>query len=157
MMLFPEDPKQRPQLWDALANQLANEGIVSVVSGGKGDPSAPSKNLSPNEVEAVMSRMKGAAISRISASRGSAIAPHFGGTVQNRGVAITDFITTPSPGSPGVELVQLQNDLEAAALSLLYGTDAFDSVRVPVRISSWSTKDLSIDNVAEGIEFRKAS
>jgi hypothetical protein len=157
MMLFPEDPKQRPQLWDALANQLANQGIVAVVSGGKGDLSAPSKNLSADEIEALMSRMKGAPISRISASRGSAIAPHFGGSVQNRSIAITDFITTPSEGSLGVELVQLQNDLEAAALNLLYGTDAFDSVRVPVRISSWSTKDLSIGNVAEGIEFRKAS
>lgn len=32
-MLFPEDPKQRPQLWDALADQLVNQGIVAVVSG----------------------------------------------------------------------------------------------------------------------------
>lgn len=156
-MLFPEDPKQRPQLWDALTNQLANCGIVTVVSGGKGDLSAQSKCLSPDEVETLMSRMKNARISRISASRGNAIAPHFGGNVQDRSVSITDFITTPSEGSLGVELVQLRNDLETAALSLLYGTDAFDSVRVPVRISSWNTKDLSIGNFAEGIEFRKTS
>ena len=156
-MLFPEDPKQRPQLWDALANQLASQGIVAIVSGGKGNLSAPSKNLSPIEVEALMSRMKGAPLSRISASRGSAIAPHFGGDVQDRSVAITDFITTPSEGSIGVELVKLQNDLEAAALNLLYGNDAFDSVRVPVRISSWSTKDLSIGDLVDGIEFRRAS
>ncbi len=35
-MLFPEDPKQRPQLWEALSNQLAHQSVIQIVNRGEG-------------------------------------------------------------------------------------------------------------------------
>jgi len=156
-MLFPENPKQRPQLWDALADQLEKRTVVVVISGGKGDLSAASRHLSPDEAEALMSRMRDASISRISASRGTAIAPHFCGSVYKKTAFITDFITNSAKGSRGVEIIQLQKDLEVAVLSLLYGADAFDFVRAPIHIPSWISKDVLIRTVADGVEFQRVS
>jgi hypothetical protein len=156
MMLFPEDPKKRPQLWEALSDQLARQDVALVVNKGGGDATVPSKRLSSDEIEALVARMKGASISRISANRGVAIGPHFSGQIKDWSVTITDFVTTRGSSPSGTDLAQLQNDLETAALNLLYGGGQLNVVRLPIRIAKWNSKDLNIQSLSEGIEVRKA-
>ena len=156
MMLFPEDPKLRPQLLDALATQLRSERLVSVVEKSKGDAFARSALLDAKEVDELLFRMESAAVSRISASRGGAFAPHFLGELSDRVVTITDFLTLPSPNSALVEPEKLQGDLEIAALNLLFTRDGVDVVRVPIGLPVWENKDMTIQARPGWVEFHKS-
>ena len=155
-MLLPKDPKQRPELWEALQHQLAVQDVAIVVGNGTGDPYAVSKRLSSGEADALVARMKAASVSRISESRGAAIGPHFSGTLTGRRIYITEFIATSSRPIPGEGVTQFQSEIETVALDLLYGGNALDVVLMPVQVPGWTSESLDIQGIPEGISLGRA-
>jgi hypothetical protein len=128
-MLLRKDPKQRPELWEALRHQLAVQDVTIVVGNGSGYPQALSNRLSPYEADALIARMKAGAVARISESRGAAIGPHFSGRLKDRLIFIDEFIATSLSHTSDGDVSQLQSQIEMMALDLLYGQNAVVRLR----------------------------
>lgn len=156
-MLFPEDPVMRPQLWEALLNQLARDEVCFVVDNGVGNTIPDTKRLSTVESKELIQRMQNAAICRISANHGNAIGPHFSGVVVDQCITITDFVVARSQFTSQRMLEQIQCDFETAALNLLYGPDSVEFVRIPVELDAWYSRDLNIREISGVLEFCKSS
>lgn len=154
-MLLPEDPKRRPGLWDAVATQLAEHAMCSIIKEGVGNPLAEAKRLLPGEAELVLARLQGAEVCRISANRGSAISPHFAGKREGDLVMVTELLTYPSEGASTVDSETLQRDLETAVVNLLFAEGGASTVLVPLSLAPWAMRDAEIGLTREGLMFSK--
>lgn len=154
-MLFPENPENRPSLWDSVARQLAQEQMYFVVSGGVGILDSKAIRLDHDAVSNVMDRLRNSPVCRISASRGQAISPHFSGRFEDGNFYITEFIAIPLASSVAPDVSQLRNDLESAAINMLYGGGGAASVFVPLTIEPWAAKDVEIRSNEKGLVFEK--
>jgi hypothetical protein len=152
-MLFPEDPKKRPALWESMKEQLAHDSMCYVVLDGIGYSNA-SASLDIN-TEKMIQQMKSAMICRISARHGKAIAPHFAANLNDSTASITVFITYPSEGSQVVAIEQLRRDLETAVINLLFCGGEVNAVFVPLDISPWDMSDAEVHSTQEGLMFSK--
>lgn len=149
-MLFPVDPAQRPELWNQLDDQLRRYEMVFPIHDGKADLGASSRMLSTREVDALVLRMKRAAVCRISANRGATFSPHFSGERYENCIRIVDFLFDTFWSG-------LQDAMEVAAISLLYERFAVGAVELPINIPTWvSENGLVVSSVPGGIQLRKA-
>jgi hypothetical protein len=154
-MLFPEDPKRRPDLWDAVATQLAEHAMCFIIKEGVGNPLAEAKGLLPDEAKLVLARLQGAEVCRISANRGLAISPHFAGRREGDLVMVTDLLTYPSEGASTVDSGKLERDLETAVINLLFAVGGANTVLVPLSLEPWAMQDAEITLTRDGLMFSK--
>ena len=155
MMLFPADPQRRPQLWDALIEQLNHNQLVFLVIEERFKISATTEILSKDFCESFIQRVKKLAVCRVSANRGIASSPHFFGNSRGKMVAITDFITTPSASSINIDTQKIKRDSETAVINLLYAHKEFEIVKIPINIQPWNIQDFMTEQNTDGLEFRR--
>jgi hypothetical protein len=154
-MLLPDDPEGRSELWTMLESELLEHVLAHVVTLGKGDANAVAFRAAPDQARTLVARMKSFPISRISANRGTAISPHFSGSLAGGCVTIAEFIATPSDEQGLVRPEKLRRDIEVAVISLLHAREKFGCVIVPLDIPPWEMKDVIVKRVAGGLEFRR--
>lgn len=79
-MLVPTDPKSSPTLLSAVRQSLKHHADHVVVSSALAihiDEERRTCDLSDSETESVISALRGAAIARVSSSKGSSMPPYF--------------------------------------------------------------------------------
>lgn len=156
-MLLPENPEQRPGLWDAVANQLLESAMCFLIQEGNGDPFAEAKEPGRHQAELTVARLRAAQICRISANRGCAISPHFAGEREGDTVLVTELLTSPSDGTLTVDNEKIKRDLETAVINLLFTEDDLNAVLIPLSIAPWAMRDAEISLVQKGLMFSKRS
>ena len=154
-MLFPQDPKKRPALWESLVAQLAREAMCCLIAHGRQCVDSTAKVLNQHALDEIAQRFRAAPICRVSSSRGAAISPHFAAALNGDCATIVELIAAPKVGALAVDDAQLRNDVETAVINLLYGTENIRSVVVPLQLMSWSMTDAGVQNVAAGLLFTK--
>lgn len=153
-MLFPENPEKRPELWKSLIEQLTHEEMCYLVLEGVGYPDA-SATVDSEVAEKVVQRMRQSNVSRISASRGRAISPHFAANLEDAIATITEFVAYPSEGLKTVRLEKLRQDVETVVINLMFGGGTVDAVFLPLELEPWEMKDAEIQSAKKGVLFRK--
>lgn len=154
-MLLPENPEKRPNLWDSVATQLAQEAMCFIIKEGVGSPLAEAKEPNKDMAELALSRLRASQICRISANRGRAVSPHFAGKRENDTVLLTELLSYPSDGALTVDNEKLKRDLETAVINLFFTDDGVSVVLVPLQLAPWSMQGAEISLRREGLVFRK--
>lgn len=155
-MLFPEDPNKRSALWTSLAERLSTAPYCHVVQQGIGNPGAESMVCTPDEVAAILTRLRAADICRISASRGIAVAPHFCLRTESPQVAcLYELITFPSDGLTTSSPDRLQQDLSAMAVCVFYDYPEVRELVVPLKLLPWQMSDAKIVATGGGLRITR--
>jgi hypothetical protein len=155
-MLFPEDPKKRPTLWASLQERLVSDRYCLVVERGVGNPFAEAVLRSHDDVAAVLTRFQAADICRISASRGTAVAPHFALHRPTPELAeLRELIVFPAEGSVVASTERLRRDLETLATSVFYDHPDVREVVVPLAVEAWPMPDMKITRMAQGLRIAR--
>lgn len=155
-MLFPEDPRKRPTLWGSLAERLSADRYCYVVEQGVGNPTAEAVARSADEVAATLKRLQESDICRISASRGIAVAPHFGLKMVSPGRAeLRELITFASEGSTVALAEKLRRDLETLAVSVFYDHPDLRELVVPVAAEPWEMSDARVVRAEQGLRIAR--
>ena len=154
-MLFPENPEKRPTLWDAIAKQLRQEAMCFVITEGDGNPLAEARNPSSDLAQQAMARLQQSQLCRISANRGTAVSPHFAGRREGVSVFITEFLSSPAIGLRVIQPDQLQQDLEAAVVNLLFAESGVSTVTIPLHLTPWTMRDAEVHSTPDGHVFTK--
>lgn len=154
-MLFPENPENRPALWDSVASQLAQEQVCIVIESGAAHLDSKAALLDHDMASSLVNRLRKSPVCRISASRGKAISPHFAGRLEGANFYLTELITLPMTNSATLDINQLRNDLETTAINILYSCDGAARVFIPLSIDPWLTKDMEVRPNENGLVFER--
>lgn len=157
-MLFPENPKNRPSLWESLAEHLSSDGYCHVVAGCIGRPNDEAATRSADEIAAIVKSLREADICRLSASHGIVAAPHFGLQMMGTAAArLCELITFSSAGTTTASDERLQKDLETMIVSVFYDYPNIRELIVPIKLKPWKVIDAEVVEVEQGLRITRTA
>jgi hypothetical protein len=155
-MLFPEDPNKRPTLWASVAEKLASGPYCYAVENGIGKRDCIPIVKSSKEADEIVGRLGAADVCRISASRGTAVGPHFAlqWAADADEARLVEFVALPSSDSVAAD-EWLRRQLETMVVSVMYEFPRLRRVLIPISMKPWAMPDLEIRSAPAGLEFAR--
>lgn len=125
-MLLPEDPNQRPELFDSVAESMANNTDNLVVLEGHVDELRRSNALGQSEL--FIKSLRESSASRVCASGGAAIPPFFAITSNGGELRLQSYVARGNNGE-GLKDSTLKHDMEI--LSVVVGMLGESRLKIP--------------------------
>lgn len=129
-MLLPEDPNQRPELFDSVAESMTNNSDNLVVLEGHVDESRKSNAL--GQAELFLKSLRESAVSRVCASGGTAIPPFFAISSDGGELRLQSYVARGS-NVEGLRPSTLKHDMEI--LSVIVGMLGESRLKIPKDLS----------------------
>jgi hypothetical protein len=155
-MLFPEDPNKRPTLWSSVAEKLASAPYCYAVENGAGMRDCVPMVKSRKEAAEIVGRLRAADVCRISASRGTAVGPHFALRCAKGAeeAQLVEFVALPDTDSVATD-ERLRRQLETMVVSVMYEFPRLRRILVPLAMEPWAMPDVETRAVGAGLEFAR--
>ena len=153
-MLFPKNPKVIPSLWESVKSQMIRNKMLFLIRDGMPCYPLESGIMTETEADAWIEKLKKLPIVRFSSNRGIAISPHFACKHDDLGIRMVELVAFPFDGG-WENLEELQEILSISTLALLYEKNAAKDIVIPIHLPSWSMDGINVQEVQDGLLFRK--